>query len=420
MIRSTSDRDAEELIAAQRRQAGASEEPPVLVLVNVVRRNLLVIVAAVVMGLAAGVVWTILTPRLYTAEAVVRVPTPVSSDDAAGAAAAPNLAEYRPILLNRQSVATVLAKYHLDQQWRVDRFIDAACSFDVVKGTSVATVAVTLGDPQLAANVANDLVSEGIKVSRGLNAQELNTTQGQYADVLTKAAADEEGARKRYVDYRKTAQIEALRADAFKLVDERATLMNVTTEIAEKRGALERATLERNARPELISAERAVAGDPSMQEVVRDASGRSAAGVKMNEQSVNEVRQELDLQVGTLTAEVAGLEKKRSELIEKYGVGAATLSKLNELYEKEVELKRREADYEIAKKAYDDALGYFSKMTASVMQHKTDILLEDKAIPPSLPNSRDALTKLIVSLAAMLSIAAIVIAWREAARYARV
>src|SRR5206468_9805226 len=65
--------------------------------------------AAVLLAVVGGVAWTLSTPRLYTAQAVVRVPPPPSDGTATGAS--PNLAEYRPILLNRQNVAKTLAKY---------------------------------------------------------------------------------------------------------------------------------------------------------------------------------------------------------------------------------------------------------------------------------------------------------------------
>jgi uncharacterized protein involved in exopolysaccharide biosynthesis len=121
--------------------------------------------------------------------------------------------------------------------------------------------------------------------------------------------------------------------------------------------------------------------------------------------------------VGELTTTLAGLEKKRTELIERQGLAKPALDKLSLLYEREAGLARLELEFELAKKAYEEAEAHERGLGGEVLKRNSEIQMVDAAIPPANPDTRGFLTKLIISLGAAFAFAAVLIAWGEARRY---
>ena len=77
--------------------------------------------------------------------------------------------------------------------------------------------------------------------------------------------------------------------------------------------------------------------------------------MQLRDEEVNAVYQRLDEEVATSRAKLAGLERKKAQLMNVNKIGAVKFPSLSLLYEREGQLARLELERDLARKVYGES-----------------------------------------------------------------
>jgi len=282
------------------------------------------VAATVLVGTAASFVITGLRPRQF--EAVV--PLVLSGSPAAvGSSNAPSV---RMLLTSPALLEEVVAGVEEGQD---TRRIDPGDVFvDPVPQTSFVRLRVRQNDPDRAAHVAQVLAARGAELSRKLSAEPFEAVPNANGARLEAARAALDAAESRLLAFRRESQIEVLRRDIKIRLDQRATAQTLDWEIQRERARLAAALDELEGEPgdgKLASPERPGATSPGRSDALLEAFARAAAESRTR---------------------IAELEQARRQLA---GSVKEEISPLQDLYRRELQLKRLEQEYELARRAYE-------------------------------------------------------------------
>jgi uncharacterized protein involved in exopolysaccharide biosynthesis len=98
--------------------------------------------------------------------------------------------------------------------------------------------------------------------------------------------------------------------------------------------------------------------------------------------SADPVVESLDYEAASSRVRLAGLESRRKELVDTLGVTRPNLKLLTELYKREMEQARLQAEYDISAKVYQDLLTKYEQVRVRVGSN-TGMKLIDPAIAAS-------------------------------------
>lgn len=379
------------------------------------RRVLLVLGVATLVGVAVAAYVTT-RPPIY--EAVVSL---LASPSKLGEGANPpvSAANYVPILESPTIAQAVITEFKLsDRGVTRSIFAGAILHANVVGGTGLLELHVTLGDPELAAKVANSVADRAVAQARDLSQQEAAGARDQLDGQLTDAKKRYETALAELETFKRGANIEAVRKDVEGILEERKNVLSLSLEAVQARARLDAAQSELAKRQPTRELTRSIDGDPALLEAARPSAGGRALDLKLKDQVVDKTYETIDSSAADFKTQLAGFERRLEQV--RREAGPAGEAKLRKLYELEKTLAQRETDVKVSEKAYEQAAGQYENARLEVSSRAGQLQILSRAVSPEIPLSRRVLVNAILAftLAAVI-IGALVVAL-EYARYARV
>jgi len=330
-----------------------------------------------------------LSPKLYeaTVKLVVSAPKTVQVGEVVPAI---SLGTFRAMIDNQAIAAQVVKEFRLDAEplrLTPQGFLGSALSIETPRDTNVVILRVRLANRDLPAQVANRLAALATDLASRLSQDETVLTRDSIKAQVDLSRARMEAAEARLANFRQKAQVEALRKDVEAELGQRSALLSLTVEIETERATLAQAGEELAKRQAIRTVKRTIDADPALMEAGKEA-GRAASGLlglETRNEYISEVYDIIDQQIAQSRAKLAGLEKRRVELVDVRKLGGAQLAKLNVLYEREAELERLETEHDLARKIYLDVATRHEQVRLQVAGRTAQLQLLDAALTPELP-----------------------------------
>jgi uncharacterized protein involved in exopolysaccharide biosynthesis len=321
-----------------------------------------------------------------------------------------NPATFRAIVENASLVAQVISELKLDDGERAftpQKFLDEALVVEEVRGTNIVRVRVALYDRGTAAEASRRLASKAIVLTQQISQQDGASIQKQLANHLGDAEKRRAEAERDLLSYKQGAQVELLKADTDAQLKERGDLLRLVVDIEAEKSRLAAALAEIKRQLPVLSVARMTGVEDALRRA--DADGKSArnkedelAGRKpatargevdsqhldLTNPYVNPVYQTLDFQIATSRTRIAALEKERDELLGVKKIGGKELSQLSELYRKQIEQARLQANFDLATRVYSDLSVRYEQSRTQPLGSTAQLQVIDEALPPDRPLSR--------------------------------
>ncbi len=246
--------------------------------------------------------------------------------------------------------------------------------------------------------MANSVANHAVQVARRVSADEAVLARDTIKSQMEAARGRLDHADALFRDYRRQAQVEAVKEDVQSQLAGRSRLLDLVVSIASDKAKLARMKQDLASRNPIDTLKKTIDSEPALDDAVRrtPASG-GAPGAQLRSESVNEVYQGLDAEVAAVGAELASLEKQRTELMDVRKLGASTLASLNHLYEIEGELLRRQIELDLAQKIYTDISQRYEVASLQVVGRSAELSIIDPAVPADRPVSRQVARNTVVA-----------------------
>ncbi len=360
---------------------------------------------------------TLLSPVVYEASVLLLVsPSKIPAPDATQAAPAVTPETFVTILQSRAVAIEVIKRFGLERaphNITPERFLSNVLSVKVNRGTNLLVVAVTLRDPQLAADVVNFVAEKVVALNAQVNQGDAISTQEYLRAQRDQTDRALQTAEAALTDFRRSANLEGLRADEKVMLQERARiteeLARVTTlQVGEEARVQEfRSALQKQ--EQVLTLRKSIVSDPAALAAVQEQGEtrlRSLAALELRTEEVNTLYQDVLRNLITSETELAAFSRQRSDLERKLSVNERRLIKI------EADIATAESKFEALKRAATLAAAAYSLITKkvdeaalSVIARTTDLKLVDRAIPASEPVRRLLLLKLALGLSGGLIVA---------------
>ena len=342
----------------------------------------------------------------------------------AGAAGAQmNPATFRAIAENATLVSEVIQElklYEPPHEITPQSFIERRLGVQEVRGTNVVRVSVRLVDPRSAAEASRLLAQKAVLLTRQITAKEGDSTQEQLRNHLTEASDRLQQAEQSLLSFQKTAQVELVKQDTDALLKERGALLRLTLDIEGERARLAAAEREIKRQEPLLSVPRAPAAEDALTPSVTPTGEVDPRRLDLTNPFVNPVYQTLDFQIAMSRTRVALLERQRTELIDVKKIGGAELRQLTDLYGRQIEEERLEANLNLARKLHEDLASRFAQSRTIALGNVAQPQIIDLALPPERPMSRKRLQNMTFGAAAGFVVAvALILLWEGVRRRER-
>jgi uncharacterized protein involved in exopolysaccharide biosynthesis len=399
------------------------------------RQRLLIAGATIVCGVLAFVVSS-MSKLTYEATAQLIVSRSTFGETNQPPQQAVSITSFRAMLDNQAVAAETVKEFGLDKApfgLTVSSLLGGIVSSEVVPGTDVITVKVRLPDPALAARVANAFAERAVKLAERLSQEDVGVARSTIKSQVDEAAVRLNEARARLETFKKAAQLDLMQADVTSLLNQRSELVTLMVDIESEKARLKSAEDElakqepnRNARTVLDvggaldklseqerARQKADQGPPNAN--ARDRAKQTAEdrdfGVRSDAISpyVDPVYEILRQQVATSRIRLAGLERRRSEMIRSLKLDAPQLARLSEMYSRQLEMERLETDYDLARDAYMNASTRYGEARLQGVASSARLQQLDTAVPPDQPVSRHRLRNAVIGLAAGLLVSALAV-----------
>lgn len=369
--------------------------------VSAIWRFRFAIIAVTLAACVVAAVVSLRAARVYEASLVLNVSPPKFGDGGTQPVLTP--ASFRPLLQSPTVAATVIREFHLDQAPYNLTPSDLVSMIEAeeIRGTTLIRLTVTFPDAQLSAKIADRVAELGIALARKMIADEGTGARDLIKQELDESQRAYESADRAVTEFRTRAQIEALRKDVDAALGERATLLTLLVQIESEKAKLSHLETELSKRTRIDSLRRSVldnaAGDTGV-----GAKATDSAALRLQSEFVNGVYANLDEAAARSRADLAAMEKRRAELIDKRHIDAAALPSLTALYAREAELARLTADRDLAQKSYLSAAAMYEQARLQVAGRSARLEIIEPAVAPDRPLSRN--TARNVALAGLVTL----------------
>jgi uncharacterized protein involved in exopolysaccharide biosynthesis len=399
-----------------------------------------------VAGLLVGVIAALVLPKQYEASALVMVTPPRREAQAAPPLTRFRLLAESNALASQIVTDFNLSdpRFGLSAQ----RFRERTLAVDEVRGTNLLRIRVRLGDPAVATSVCNSLATKLIDLQRQLDLGSAVIMADSLKDQLTQAEHKLRTAEDRFEGYNAKAQVELTQEDANARLTQRGALVALLVDIETDKARLRAAEAEiKNyepilAAPRLVGAEQALGHqrananadstrrelDASAERAERQDEGRLTARADDGTQAttrvrgsdstapdpndrdarsrrdpalstpadqsglvdtsnplVNPVYSTLQYEIATTRTKLAGLERRRRELVDVLKIDGAELGQITELHQKQLEAARRRTDVDIARRIHGELSMQYEEARLGAVTSATTLQLVDKAVAPDTP-----------------------------------
>jgi succinoglycan biosynthesis transport protein ExoP len=379
-------------------------------------RRWMILATALVCAGAAAVLGLV---SAQTYEASVKLVVAAPKTGAAGEAApAISIATFRTLIESQASAATIIREFKLDApplNLSPSRFLAGHLTVEALRDTNVLEVTLRMPSKELAAKVANRLADLAVELAQHMSQEETVKARDFIKLQLDQSKARLDAAENRLEQYRKQAQVEAVRKDVEALLGQRGDLLKLLVDIQSERAELAKAEEQLKQRVLIGTLTRTIDSDPNLMEAAKErAKDQNVLGLQTKNEYVNEVYQRLDEQVATSRARLSGLEKQKSELVDVRHLNANQLVLLNQLYEREAELGRLQMEDDLAKKVYTDVATRYEEARLQVAGKTAQLQVMDPAVVPDRPMSRHVVRNAAIAGTVGLLLCAIAVLFLDA------
>jgi uncharacterized protein involved in exopolysaccharide biosynthesis len=358
-----------------------------------------------------------------------------------------NPATFQAIVENATLASQVIDELKLQGEVTLQAFLERALTVEEVRGTNIVKVKVTLSDPKLAAEASHRLAQKAIVLTQQVSQQEGVSIQDQLKNHLNDAQDRVQKAQQELLDYKQRAQVDLIKEDTDAMLKERGDLLQLVVDIEAERARLAAAEQEIKRQQPVLSVARVPSAEDALRRSAGDALQRStddalrrsaedaqrrsaeetpkpiaaderrppeptpARGAEpphrttqpppkveadpqhldLSNPFVNPVYQTLDFQIATSRARIAALEKQRDELIDVKKLGGKELAQLSELYQRQINQARLQANYDLATRVYGDLAVRYEQSRTQPLGNAAQLQVVDDAIPPDHPVARKRL-----------------------------
>ena len=323
----------------------------------------------------------------------------------------PNTAAFRPMVESMTVAEEVIRDLGLDKApygMTPSTFLDSL-GVTEIRGTSLMSVKVTMGDPALAARVANAVADRAVAAARRVSASEAT-----YARDLIKAEVDVarhtvEETEARLRDYRKASRVEAVRKDVETRLGGPQSPVLWPLKPPSNSPTVMMSQDHDGGRPGVVELSVKIAAEEArVESLEKDLAARRARGANPDG---------LEAQVSSARSEVAALRRQRAEMLADHTVDAGLQRALDKLYTIEAELARLQVEQTVAERTYGDLTQKYQEARLQVIGKSSEFVVIDPARPSDRPASKHALRNAVVALVTWLCLAlAGVLAWDAISR----
>jgi uncharacterized protein involved in exopolysaccharide biosynthesis len=323
-------------------------------------------------------------PLRYEASTTVLVVPPAQPN------AAFNPATFRTMVTNGSLVSQVIAELKLGEGEHAltpQEFLAESLRVEEVRGTNLVRITVTLRDSKASAEASRRLAMKAIALTEQMRLQDGDSVQGQLQHDLDEAQRKLANAEKELLVFKQNADAQ---------LKERGALLRLVVEIEAEKARLAAALTEIKRQQPLLSDARLPGAEDALRRVDADAqNARDKAGeansrhLDLTNPYVNPVYQTLEYQIATSRTRIAALERERDELVTVKKLGGSELALLKELYRRQSEQARLQANFDLAVRIQSDVV---MRQTQSRSQAPANTMAQlqivDEALPPQQPLTR--------------------------------
>jgi uncharacterized protein involved in exopolysaccharide biosynthesis len=301
-------------------------------------------------------------------------------------------ASYRALFENASVASAAIQKAGLTrggEPMEPDYFMRYVLGVNERRNTNLIQILIRLKDPQLAADVANDVAARAVALGQRLSQQDGVSLRDQLKSQRDDALKTLREAEKALLEYKQLNRIEMARTDVDSLIRQRSTLLAIEVELSSERAKLAAATAEQNARSAKLSLERRIDQDPTVLEAARSqggTDGKSLLGLGLKTEEPNPTYLRLDSEVAMTRTKVAQLEKQRQAIFDASAMEVKN-GKLSDLYLKELELAKLDSERGLARKVYEDISLRYENARTDATIGSAQLQITDPAFPIKRPVS---------------------------------
>lgn len=323
-----------------------------------------------------------------------------------------NPATFRAIVLNATLAAEVIDELKLkDTRDAItpQSFVERSLSVEEVRGTNVVRVAVQLSDPTLAAKASQRLAQKAVLLTQQITAQEGDTIQDQLKVHVDEANGRLQQSEQALLKFQREAQVELVKEDTTAMLKERGALLRLLVDIESERARLASAEREIKRQQPLLQAPRLPASENALTPKDTPEGEADPRRLDLTNPFVNPVYQTLDYQVAMSRTRIASLERERDELVNVKKIGGSELGRLSELYRRQIEQARLEADLDLARTVHKDLALRYAQSRTRALGSVAQLQIVDLAQPPDRPLPRKRLQNMVFGAAAGFVVAVVLI-----------
>lgn len=357
------------------------------------------ILAFTIVCSVVALVLSLLSPPQYESTATLIVSSPASSRNRS--------ADLSAMVESRAVAADTLAQLGPDASTLTldpTSFLRETLDVRQVPQSDLLTATVRLGDPDLAARVANLVAELAVRRSQEVAAEAANETLASLERDLAADRERMETAGEALVAFQRESRIEVLRAETQSFVRRVGTLPDVLVDIAAEESRREETLAALENRQKILTLRRSLVDDPAMLEAMRESSSSSGfLGFELATETVDPAYTDLEQALAAVESRLAALHRQNRELSSGSKPRQHGLARLDELYAQEERLSELQLEHEVAQDAVRTLEQRRVQARAEATLDKATLQVLDPAIPPSDPVSpRPILTALLTALLASL------------------
>ena len=374
--------------------AGPEHEPELIDYLLVLWRWKTLIVLGTVVAAAAALAVSFVMPKVYEATTTLMVlKSKFGSDQLLGPQQLAFTAKtYEGIVKNSGALSEALVKFKLTQppynlkRRDFQRLVD----INAVKDTALLTLSVELGEPQLAADVANFLAQRAIGLNDRLNQGEVGESHTFMETQVDRTAASMKEAQAALATFEKEADIEIVRKQEEVSLDRLGNLQAQRTKVEADLAAVtgDLASLDKDVRqqPPTLKTSRTLVEDPAYQQALAKLSRadiNALLGINMQSEQLNPTYSFLQQKLAEDHREAAGLTARKRELDRLLAENDKQLAELqNELTEKTTRLESLTRAYELERDSYKLLRSRLDAANVEVVSKTSLLKVVDPALPP--------------------------------------
>jgi uncharacterized protein involved in exopolysaccharide biosynthesis len=366
---------------------------------TVVHRYRWLVLAVALGSAAAGFVLARTRPLVFEAQATLVVNRPTATPDSATsrstAASDAGTGDAQTLFTNQAVAAQVLRETGLDRppyDLAPAAFVAEHVIIDDVPG-SMLVLRVRAGNPDLAVKACNRLAGFAVDFERRVGAEEDLVGENGIKRQLDSSRQKLDELEGRLLDFKSRAQVDLHREDVRGLLEGRRELFDLEVQLAAERGHLAAAESELARR----------AGGSQVRGVPGPAAG-PPSGTERTESGAGDLYQTLDYDAASSRLQLARLESRRRELVDRMGVAKPTLRPLTELYRHELEQARVQAEYDVSAKVYEDLLTRYEQARIEVASRRVAMKVIEPAV--SATSVSKPLTSVVTTLGGVAGLGA--------------